>query len=126
MEVMRSADRPRRPGPAEWFTGAVEMLPIVAPGALLVTFQPGARTAWHTHPRGQTLHVVTGVARVGRADGTTAELEPGDAVTFAPGERHWHGATSAAPMAHVALAEPDEHGEPTYWAEHVSDAEYGA
>ena len=94
-------------------------------GSLLVTFGPRARTAWHTHPHGQTLHIVSGVARIGRDGGTVEELQPGDAVTFEPHERHWHGAGPGGEMAHVAIARPDDDGRPTYWEARVTDAEYG-
>jgi quercetin dioxygenase-like cupin family protein len=126
MKITRAADRTHKPGPRDWFTGEVDMLDIVPPGALLVTFAPRARTAWHTHPHGQTLHIVSGVARVGRDGGPVEELQPGAAVTFEPLERHWHGAAPGGEMAHVAIAEPDEEGRPTYWDVHVTDAEYGA
>lgn len=126
MEITRGPDREHKAGPAEWFTGEVDILEIVPPGALLVTFQPGARTAWHTHPHGQTLHVVLGTARIGRDEGAPEELGAGDRVTFAPGERHWHGAAPGGAMSHLALAQPDADGQPTHWQAHVTDAEYGS
>ena len=104
MKITRAADRTHKPGPSDWFTGEVDMLEIAGPGTLLVTFGPRARTAWHTHPHGQTLHIVSGVARIGRDGGTVEELQPGDAVTFEPHERHWHGAAPGGEMAHVAIA----------------------
>jgi quercetin dioxygenase-like cupin family protein len=125
MHITRAADRKHADGPAKYFTGDVDLLELDGLGALLVTFAPRARTAWHTHPHGQTLHIVSGVARIGR-EGSIEELQPGDAVRFEPGERHWHGASPDGPMSHVALARSDEDGLPTYWQEHVSDDEYGA
>ncbi len=126
MEIVRAADRARQAGPADWFTGRVELRSIAPPEALLVTFKPGARTAWHTHPCGQALHIVSGVARVGRDDGTVEELHPGDLVTFAAGERHWHGAGPDAEMAHVAIARTAADARPADWQAHVTDIEYGA
>ena len=126
MEITRSSDRGPRRGPAEWFTGEVHLLELAWPGSLLVTFAPGARTAWHTHPNGQALHIVAGVARVGGADGAVRELQPGDRVEFGPGERHWHGAGPDGPMTHVALARPDDGGQTTDWEDHVTDADYDA
>jgi len=126
MEITRADERPHKPGPADWFTGEVDMLEIVAPSALLVTFGPRARTAWHAHPRGQTLHILSGLARIAREGGAVEELRAGDAVTFAPGQRHWHGAGPAGPMSHIAIAQPDGDGKPAYWQEHVTEEEYGA
>jgi quercetin dioxygenase-like cupin family protein len=125
MQITRATDRTHKPGPADWFTGEVDMLELAGPGAVLVTFAPRARTAWHTHPHGQTLHIVSGTARVGREGGPVEEAVEGDAVRFEPGERHWHGAAPGGPMVHVALAQTDDEGRPTYWEEQVSDAEYG-
>lgn len=124
MRIIRSADRTEKPGPADWFTGEVSLFEIAGPGALLVTFAPRARTAWHTHPRGQTLHIVSGSARIGRDDGSVEQLEPGDTVRFDPDERHWHGAAPEGPMSHVAIAELDEDGQPTHWLTHVTEGEY--
>lgn len=124
MQIKRAADRTARPGPADWFTGEVTLMEISGLGALLVTFKPRARTAWHTHPHGQTLHIISGIARIGRDGGPVEQLEPGDAVVFEPGERHWHGAAPEGPMSHVAIAGLDEDGIPTYWQTHVTDAEY--
>ena len=126
MQITRAADRTHKPGPGDWFTGGVDMLELAGPGAVLVTFEPRARTAWHTHPNGQTLHIVSGTARVGRAGGPVEELDAGDAVRFDPGERHWHGAAPGGAMSHVALAQPDADGVPTYWEAHVTDDEYGS
>ena len=125
MQITRAADRKHKDGPSEHFTGAVDMLELDGPGALLVTFAARARTAWHTHPHGQTLHIVSGIARIGRDQASIEELHPGDVVRFEPGERHWHGASPGGPMSHVALARTDDDGRPTYWQEHVSDDEYG-
>lgn len=125
MHIIRAADREHKVGPAEYFTGEVDMLELDGGGALLVTFAPRARTAWHAHPHGQTLHIVSGVARIGREQSAVEELHPGDAVRFEPGERHWHGASPDGPMSHVALARTDEDGRPTYWQEHVNDNDYG-
>jgi quercetin dioxygenase-like cupin family protein len=92
--------------------------------ALHVTFEPGARTAWHTHPLGQTLIVTTGRGRVQREGGPIEEIAPGDVVHFAPGERHWHGAAPEVAMSHYALQEADETGSNVTWQEHVSEADY--
>jgi quercetin dioxygenase-like cupin family protein len=126
MQITRAADRTHKPGSPDWFTGEVDLLEIAGPGVLLVTFAARARTAWHTHPHGQTLHIVSGTARAGREGGPVEELQPGDAVHFAPGERHWHGAAPGGEMSHVAIAQTDDEGRPTYWEELVSDADYGA
>jgi quercetin dioxygenase-like cupin family protein len=90
-----------------------------------VTFEPGARTAWHTHPLGQTLIVTAGCGRAQRAGGPVEEIRPGDVVWFAPGEKHWHGATSSTGMTHIAIQERLE-GQVVEWLEHVTDEEYGA
>lgn len=117
-------------GPADWFTGDVYIDTIAEPtgtaraGAGLVHFTPGARTAWHTHPLGQTIYVVEGVGRCQREGGLIEEIRPGDRVHFEPGERHWHGAAPNRFMVHVAIHEADETGSPVSWAEHVTDAEY--
>jgi quercetin dioxygenase-like cupin family protein len=130
MDIVRAGSRPSRRGPAEWFTGTVLIDPIIeapAPArvqAVRVTFEPGARTAWHRHPLGQTLFVTAGVALIGRDDGTVERAQPGDTVWFAPGERHWHGATADALMTHIAIQEALE-GSAAAWEEHVTDEEYG-
>jgi quercetin dioxygenase-like cupin family protein len=117
-------------GPAEWFTGSVWMDVIRAPAAparaqvARVRFAPGARTAWHTHPLGQTLHVLEGVARAQSEGGPVTELRAGDTAWFAPGERHWHGASADSFMTHLAVQEV-ENGSAADWAEHVTDAQYG-
>jgi quercetin dioxygenase-like cupin family protein len=119
-------------GPAEWFTGAVYMDPVAAPAApsrvaaSSVHFTPGARTAWHTHPLGQTLFVLEGVGRCQREGGPVEEIRPGDRVYFEPGERHWHGASPTRFMTHIAIHETDETGSYIDWGEHVTDEEYGA
>ena len=116
--------------PAEYFTGTVSMTAIPrlpAPARLRgvrVTFQPGARTAWHTHPVGQLLIVTEGEGWACSEGGTKITLRPGDVVRFAPGERHWHGASAHSAMTHIALQEEDESGSSVAWAEHVSDADY--
>jgi quercetin dioxygenase-like cupin family protein len=130
MERFPAGSRPTRRGPEEWFTGAVLLDPIAEPPAparvqvARVTFEPGARTAWHRHPLGQTLHIVTGVALIGRADGSVERAGPGDTVWFDPGERHWHGATEDALMSHIAIQERGEDGSAASWEEHVTEEQY--
>jgi quercetin dioxygenase-like cupin family protein len=119
------------PGPSDWFTGSVFIDPIVTPdgssriNASLVHFTPGARTAWHTHPKGQTLWVTQGVGLVGRRGAPVEVIRPGDRVFIAPDEDHWHGATANRVMSHVAMLEVDDQGNSATWGEHVSDDEYG-
>ncbi len=114
------------PGPPEWFAGDVELAELAAPEAparvrvFRVAFAPGARTAWHMHPLGQVLHVLEGVARVQRDGGPTEEVAAGGTVWFAPGERHWHGATPGAAMVHLAIQEALADGSTTSWLEHVA------
>jgi quercetin dioxygenase-like cupin family protein len=129
MEIKRNGSQPSGKGPAEWFTGAVRIDPLFkapdparASGAS-VTFEPGARTAWHTHPLGQTLIVISGAGRVQRSGGPIEEIGPGDVVWFAPGEKHWHGASPKTAMMHIAIAEA-LNGEVVDWMEHVSDEQY--
>jgi quercetin dioxygenase-like cupin family protein len=116
-------------GPADWFTGTVRIDSMFNPPAparansVVVTFEPGARTAWHTHPLGQTLIVTTGVGLVQRAGGPVEEIRPGDMVFFEPGERHWHGASPTVAMTHIAIAESLD-GKQVDWMEHVSDDDY--
>jgi quercetin dioxygenase-like cupin family protein len=128
--------QPRRPtvkNPPEWFTGDVWLDVLASPqqeGQTMtvgvVRFAPGARTAWHSHPGGQTLHVTDGVALVQERGGEIAELRPGQTIVCAPGVEHWHGAAPDAFMTHLAMYETPA-GEPSaHWGEHVSDAEYGA
>ena len=122
-------------GPKEWFTGTVQIDGIRNPdeqsaiGCAHVRFAPGARTAWHHHPKGQTLYVTDGIGYVARrcADGAAEvqEIRPGDVVYIEPGEEHWHGATSDRFMAHVAIQEADDQGQVVTWLDHVTDAEYG-
>jgi quercetin dioxygenase-like cupin family protein len=129
MELFRNGARPSQAGDGAYFTGVVRFDPIVqAPdparvAAASVTFEPGARTAWHTHPLGQTLLIVSGVGRVGREGGSVEEVRPGDVVWFAPGERHWHGAAPTVAMAHVAIQERLG-GIAVEWFEHVTDEAY--
>jgi quercetin dioxygenase-like cupin family protein len=129
MDIMRAGSRPSGKGPADWFTGTVRIDPLFdAPeparsGGASVTFEPGARTAWHTHPLGQTLIVTAGMGWVQREGGPKEEIRPGDVVWFAPGEKHWHGATTTTAMTHVAIQEK-LNGSPVTWLEHVSDEQY--
>jgi quercetin dioxygenase-like cupin family protein len=129
MEIVRTGSKPSAKGPAEWFTGTVRIDPLFnafdparVQGAS-VTFEPGARTAWHTHPLGQTLVVTAGLGRVQRAGGPVEEIRQGDVVWFAPGEKHWHGAAPATAMTHVAIQEVAD-GKVLDWLEHVTDADY--
>ena len=132
MDVTPAEQVAATPGPADWFTGDVTLQPLAAqpaPGraaAVLVSFTPGARTAWHTHPYGQILYIVHGRARVQAAGGDVVELSAGSTVRFDAGEKHWHGAVPDQPMAHIAVQEADEQGTGTYWDRHVSDEEYDA
>jgi quercetin dioxygenase-like cupin family protein len=129
MEIKRIDSQPTRKGPAEWFTGSVRIQPMFespeparARGAS-VTFEPGARTAWHTHPLGQTLIVTSGLGWAQREDGPIEEIRPGDVVWFVPNEKHWHGATPTKAMTHIAIQEALG-GKVVDWMEHVGDAEY--
>jgi len=129
MEIRRSGSHPSGKGPADYFTGTVRIDPLFSPpdparvAGALVTFEPGARTAWHTHPLGQTLIVTAGLGWVQRDDGPVEEIRPGDVVWFAPNEKHWHGATSTTAMSHIAIQEK-LNGSPVTWMEHVTDAQY--
>lgn len=131
MEIFRAGTRPSAAGPATWFTGKVRVDPLFNPAApdrvqgAHVTFDPGARTAWHTHPLGQTLIVTFGRGRVQRDGGPIEEIRQGDVVWFAPEERHWHGAAPDAGMSHIAIQEVKD-GKVVTWLEHVTDADYGA
>lgn len=124
--------RPTINGPKDWFTGDVYIDPLKdaddrsAVGCAHVRFTPGARTAWHTHPKGQTLYVTDGVGLVARRGGEVQQIQPGDVVFIEPGEEHWHGATADRFMAHVAIQEADEQGVPVTWLDHVTDEEYAA
>mgnify|MGYP001310672850 CR=1 FL=1 len=129
MEIFRADGRASAQGPAEWFTGKVRIDPLFNPAVpervqgAHVTFDPGARTAWHTHPLGQTLIVQSGFGHVQRWGGPVEEIRPGDVVWFPPGEKHWHGATDKTAMTHIAIAE-SENGSPVTWLEKVSDDDY--
>jgi quercetin dioxygenase-like cupin family protein len=131
MDIKRSGSRPSGKGPAEYFTGAVRVDPLFeAPDPARVrgahvTFEPGARTAWHTHPLGQTLIVTTGLGWAQRWGGPVEEIRPGDVVSFSPGEKHWHGAAATTAMAHIAIQEA-LNGSPVDWLEQVSDEQYRA
>jgi quercetin dioxygenase-like cupin family protein len=131
MEITRAGSRPSGKGPADWFTGTVRVDPLFAapePARVAgahVTFEPGARTAWHTHPLGQTLIVTSGLGRAQREGGPVEEIRPGDVVWFEPGEKHWHGASPATAMTHIAIQEA-LNGTPVEWMEHVTDEQYGA
>jgi quercetin dioxygenase-like cupin family protein len=129
MDINRSGSRPSGKGPAEWFTGTVRIDPLFeAPEpararAASVTFEPGARTAWHTHPLGQALIVTFGLGWVQRWGGPIEEIRPGDVIWFAAGEKHWHGATPRTAMTHIAIQEA-LNGKPVDWMEHVSEEQY--
>jgi quercetin dioxygenase-like cupin family protein len=129
MEIKPAGSQPSGKGSADWFTGAVRIDPLFAPpeptraAGNLVTFEPGARTAWHTHPLGQTLIVTSGLGRVQRDGGPIEEIRPGDVVWFAPGEKHWHGASPTTAMTHIAIQEK-LNGSPVDWLEHVTDEQY--
>lgn len=127
MDITRSGSQPSAKGPADYFTGTVRIdAPFKGSGALsgaTVTFEPGARTAWHTHPLGQTIIVTAGLGRAQREGGSVEEIRPGDIVFFAPGEKHWHGAGPNTAMTHLAIAEAKD-GEVVVWMEKVSDADY--
>ena len=132
MQITRSSSIRTAPGPGESFTGTVYIDTVAAPsepsrlGAASVHFTPGARTAWHTHPLGQTIHVTEGVGLCQRRGGRIEVIRPGDSVFFEPGEEHWHGAAPGRFMTHLAMQEADETGSPVTWGEHVSDEEYGS
>src|SRR6266702_8892412 len=129
MDIHVSGSRPTRRAPPEYFTGTVLQDPIIAtaaPARLVanrVSFEPGARTAWHTHPLGQTLHVLYGVGRVQAKGGPIREIRAGDTVWIPPGEKHWHGAGPNTRMVHIAMQEALD-GKAVTWLEHVSDAQY--
>jgi quercetin dioxygenase-like cupin family protein len=132
MKIISASVRTSRPAPSDWMTGAAWLDEIAgaddAPAAArmaCVTFSPGARTHWHTHPRGQILHVVRGVGRVQKLGEPVREILPGDTVFIPPGEKHWHGASSNRLMAHFAVQEAGPDGQTTNWLEPVSDADYG-
>ena len=131
MEIKRSGSQASTKGPADWFTGTVRIDPLfqaLDPARMAcanVTFEPGARTAWHTHPLGQTLIVTSGLGWAQCWDGPTEEIRPGDVVWFAPNEKHWHGATLTTAMTHIAIQEA-LNGKPVEWMEKVSDEQYRA
>jgi len=131
MEITRNGI-PTAPGPGDWFTGAVFLDAVAAPSsgsrltATSVHFTPGARTAWHTHPNGQTIFVLEGIGRAQRRGGPVEEIRPGDRVFFEPGEEHWHGAAPDRFMVHLAMSEVDDEGRSAEWGSHVSDEDYGA
>ena len=129
MKIIRNGSRPSSTGSADWFTGRVRIDPLAEAteparaAAALVTFEPGARTAWHTHPLGQTLIVTAGLGRAQRDGGPVEELRPGDVVWFEPGERHWHGAGPDTEMSHIAIHERLD-GKTVDWLDPVADADY--
>ena len=129
MEIKRSGSQPSGKGPADWFTGTVRIDPLfdrsdpARVSGASVTFEPGARTAWHTHPLGQTLIVVSGLGWAQREGGLVEEIRPGDVVWFSPGEKHWHGASPTTAMTHIAIQEK-LNGKPVEWMEHVTDEQY--
>jgi quercetin dioxygenase-like cupin family protein len=131
MEIKRIGSQPSNKGPADWFTGAVRVDPLFqasAPARVAgasVTFEPGSRTAWHTHPLGQTLIVTAGCGRAQREGGAIEEIHPGDVVWFQPGEKHWHGASPTTAMTHIAIQEQLD-GKVVEWLEKVTDEQYGA
>ena len=129
MDIKRSGSQPSDKGPGEWFTGIVRIDPLFrAPdparvAGASVTFEPGARTAWHTHPLGQTLIVTAGCGRARSWGGPIEEIRPGDVISFAPGEKHWHGAAPTTAMTHIAIQERLD-GNAVEWMEKVSDEQY--
>ena len=131
MDIKRSGSQPSGKGPAEYFTGTVRIDPLVEardPARVVsasVTFEPGARTAWHTHPLGQTLIVTAGCGRAQRWGGPIEEIRPGDVIWIAPGEKHWHGATATTALVHIAIQE-HLNGKVVDWMEKVSDGHYEA
>ena len=131
MDIKRAGSQPSSRGPEDWFTGTVRIDPLFqanesarAAGAV-VTFEPGARTAWHTHPLGQTLVVTAGFGWAQREGGPIEEIRPGDVVWFAPGEKHWHGAAPTTTMTHIAIQE-NLNGKVVDWMEKVTDAQYSS
>ena len=131
MQITRSSIETMA-GPADWFTGTVHLDVVATPSgasrlsAVCVHFTPGAHTAWHTHPNGQTIFVTEGVGRCQRRGGPVEVIRPGDRVFFEPGEEHWHGAAPDRLMTHLALLDVDDAGNNATWGEHVTDTEYGA
>jgi len=131
MQITRSSVE-TMPGPSDWFTGTVYMDTLAVPSgpsrlaAISVHFAPGAHTAWHTHPNGQTIYVTEGVGLCQRRGGPVEVIQPGDRVFFEAGEEHWHGATSNRFMTHLAMHQADDQGNAVSWGEHVTDEEYNA
>ena len=131
MEITRNA-LATAAGPSEWFTGTVYIDAVAAPSgasrvsASSVHFTPGARTAWHTHPNGQTIYVTEGIGLAQRRGGPAEVIRPGDRVFFEAGEEHWHGATATRFMTHIAMLDVDGEGNPATWGDHVTDDEYRA
>ena len=131
MEIKKAGSQPSNKGSADWFSGTVRIDPLfqaTAPARVAgasVTFEPGARTAWHTHPLGQTLIVISGCGRAQREGRPIEEIRPGDVVQFAPGEKHWHGASPTTAMTHIAIQENLD-GKAVDWMEKVRDEDYGA
>ncbi len=129
MEIKRSGSQPSGKGPAEWFTGTVRIDPLIEPApparaiGIRVTFEPGARTLWHSHPLGQSLIVTDGCGLVQRWGGPVEKIRPGDVVRFLPEEKHWHGATPTTAMTHIAIYEQLD-GKSAEWMEEVSDEQY--
>jgi quercetin dioxygenase-like cupin family protein len=132
MEILNSDASPSVQAPSEYFTGTVWLDQIAVPTApsgvrvVRVTFEPGARTAWHTHSFGQVLHVLAGVGRVQTAGEPVRTVKPGETVLIKPGERHWHGAAPRFTMVHLAVQRAGEDGKDVVWSEHVTEAEYHA
>ena len=131
MEIKRSGSQPSTKGPVDWFTGTVRIDPLfqatdpARAASASVTFEPGARTAWHIHPLGQRLIVIAGCGRAQCWGGPIEEIRPGDVVSFAPNEKHWHGAAPATAMTHIAVQEHLD-GKAVEWLEKVTDEQYGA
>lgn len=129
MEIKKNGAQPSAKGKADWFTGSVRIDPLFAKqeatkaAGSLVTFEPGARTAWHTHPAGQTLIVISGLGWVQKEGEAVQEIAPGDVIYFEPNEKHWHGASKNKAMSHIAIQE-EVNGEVVAWMEHVSDEQY--
>jgi len=127
MQAFPGAETPSNRGPAEWFSGEVWVQPVLGPEAspslrsAVVSFAAGARTAWHTHPRGQMIYIVSGICLAQKEGGELLRVTAGDAVWFAPNEKHWHGAAPNRPMVHLAVQEADEQGQVVIWLEHVKD-----
>ena len=132
MKIIRNGSQASIQGPADWFTGTVRLEPLFLKpnepspmSSASVTFEPGARTAWHTHPIGQMLIVTSGCGRIQREGGPIEEIHAGDAVWFEPNEKHWHGAAPTTAMTHIAIQE-DKDGSAVEWMEHVSDDKYSS